>query len=103
MEFMHFDLNLGADLRLRPLVTADAALLVEATGGEPGRSLWGAYPVGHYSLPSPSPTDPARAGCPGVGRSVTIPRANGCVLLAGGTRSRFSACGGAMLSLLPVP
>lgn len=50
MEFMHFDLDLGADLRLRPLVTADAALLVEATGGEPGRSLWGAYPVGHYSL-----------------------------------------------------
>jgi hypothetical protein len=40
---------------------------------------------------------------PGLGRSVTIPRANGFVLLAGGTRSRFSACGGAMLSLLRVP
>jgi hypothetical protein len=37
---------------------------------------------------------------PGLGRSVTIPRVNGCVLLARGTRSRFSACGGAMLSLL---
>jgi hypothetical protein len=48
----------------------------------------------------------------GLGRSVTIPRANGVVLLAGGSRSRFSltlffAFGlyrqGAMLSLLRLP
>jgi hypothetical protein len=37
---------------------------------------------------------------PRLGPSATIPRANGCALLAGGTRSRFSACGGAVLSLL---
>jgi RimJ/RimL family protein N-acetyltransferase len=47
---MGFDLNLGDDLRLRALVAGDAALLVEATSREVGRSLWGAHPVGPYSL-----------------------------------------------------
>jgi hypothetical protein len=44
------DLDLGEDLRLRVLAAADAALLAEATSGEPGRSLWGAQPAGPYSL-----------------------------------------------------
>jgi len=44
------DLRLGeGDLRLRTLDTADAALLVEATSAEPGRSLWGDHPLGPYS------------------------------------------------------
>ncbi|GGS68742.1 GNAT family N-acetyltransferase [Streptomyces cinerochromogenes] len=49
MRFTDVELDLG-DLRLRTLVTTDAALLVEATSREPGRSLWGARPVGPYSL-----------------------------------------------------
>lgn len=36
------------DLKLRPLDVADAALVVEATSGEPGRSLWGEH-RGPYS------------------------------------------------------
>ncbi len=43
------ELKLG-ELRVRPLSEADAALLVEATAGEEGRSLWGHRPVGHYSM-----------------------------------------------------
>ena len=50
MKLMDADLDLGDELRLRPLAAADAALLAEATSGEPGRSLWGAQPVGPYSL-----------------------------------------------------
>lgn len=63
---MDFDLKLGADLRLRALVNADAALLAEATSGERGRSLWGAHPVGPYSLPGAQAAlaawDPAAGG-----------------------------------------
>ncbi|WP_189934680.1 GNAT family N-acetyltransferase [Streptomyces sulfonofaciens] len=44
------DLDLGDGLRLRVLTDEDAALLVEATSGEPARSLWGARPAGPYSL-----------------------------------------------------
>jgi RimJ/RimL family protein N-acetyltransferase len=44
------ELELGAGLRLRALTEEDAELLVEATSGESGRSLWGAYPSGPYSL-----------------------------------------------------
>jgi RimJ/RimL family protein N-acetyltransferase len=43
------DLDLGG-LRLRTLNSEDAALLVEATRAESGRSLWGPHPVGPYSL-----------------------------------------------------
>jgi RimJ/RimL family protein N-acetyltransferase len=43
------DLSLGDDLRVRPLVTGDAALLAEATSGESASSLWGPRPVGPYS------------------------------------------------------
>jgi RimJ/RimL family protein N-acetyltransferase len=50
MEFMDVDLDLGDDLRLRPLAVGDAALLAEATSGEKSPSLWGAYPAGPYSL-----------------------------------------------------
>jgi RimJ/RimL family protein N-acetyltransferase len=52
MEPMNADLDLGDGLRLRSLAAtdADAAMLAEATGEEPGRSLWGAYPAGPYSL-----------------------------------------------------
>jgi RimJ/RimL family protein N-acetyltransferase len=50
MELMDLDLNLGDDLRMRALVREDAALLVEATSGEPAPSLWGPRPVGPYSL-----------------------------------------------------
>ncbi|RFU39915.1 N-acetyltransferase [Actinomadura logoneensis] len=43
------DQRLGdGDLRLRTLDAADAALVVEATSGEPGRSLWGPH-LGPYS------------------------------------------------------
>jgi RimJ/RimL family protein N-acetyltransferase len=42
--------DLGGGLLLRTLVAADSPLLVEATSGEPGTSLWGPYPVGPYSL-----------------------------------------------------
>jgi hypothetical protein len=38
------------DLRLRTLTGADAALLVEATQAESGRTLWGPHPAGPYSL-----------------------------------------------------
>ncbi|QKG19087.1 GNAT family N-acetyltransferase [Actinomadura verrucosospora] len=45
------DLDLGdGGLRLRTLDTADAALLVEATSAETGRSLWGDRPLGPHSL-----------------------------------------------------
>ena len=47
---MDVDLELGDELRLRVLAASDAALLAEATSGEPGRSLWGAHPAGPYSL-----------------------------------------------------
>lgn len=47
---MDASLDLGDELRLRPLTVSDAAVLTEATSGEPGRSLWGAYPAGPYSL-----------------------------------------------------
>jgi RimJ/RimL family protein N-acetyltransferase len=50
MEFMDVDLDLGDDLRLRPLAVGDAALLAEATSREKGQSLWGAHPSGRYSL-----------------------------------------------------
>ena len=51
MELMDLDLDLdlGDDLRMRALVKDDAALLVEATSGEPAPSLWGPRPVGPYS------------------------------------------------------
>lgn len=49
MRFTDVELGPG-DLRLRTLVTTDAALLVEATSGEPGRPLRGAHPAGPYSL-----------------------------------------------------
>ncbi|MGH3731485.1 MAG: hypothetical protein ACRDTU_22485, partial [Micromonosporaceae bacterium] len=47
---MGVDVDLGDELRLRALVAGDAAALAEATSGEPGRSLWGAHPVGPYSV-----------------------------------------------------
>ena len=50
MKPMDADLDLGDELRLRLLAGADAGLLAEATSGERGRSLWGAHPVGPYSL-----------------------------------------------------
>jgi RimJ/RimL family protein N-acetyltransferase len=50
MEVMDLDLSLGDGLQMRALVAEDAALLVEATSGEPGPSLWGPYPAGPYSL-----------------------------------------------------
>ncbi|MFE5403319.1 GNAT family N-acetyltransferase [Streptomyces sp. NPDC056580] len=65
MRFTDVELGFG-DLRLRTLVSTDAALLVEATSGEPGRSLWGAHPVGPYSLRDAQVAlaawDPATAG-----------------------------------------
>jgi hypothetical protein len=39
MEFVDVDLDLGDDLRLRPLAVGDAALLAEATSGERSPSL----------------------------------------------------------------
>src|SRR5262252_9972883 len=50
MEFMNVDLDLGDDLRLRPLAIGDAALLTEATSAEKAPSLWGPQPAGPYSL-----------------------------------------------------
>lgn len=50
MDLMGVDVDLGDELRLRALVAGDAAALAEATSGEPGRSLWGAHPVGPYSV-----------------------------------------------------
>jgi len=43
------NLDLGSGLRTRALVAADAALLAEATSGEPEPSLWGPRPAGPYS------------------------------------------------------
>lgn len=43
------ELALG-ELRVRTLSELDAPLLVEATGAEQGRSLWGHRPVGPYTL-----------------------------------------------------
>jgi RimJ/RimL family protein N-acetyltransferase len=46
------DLPLNFDgLRLRELTVLDAPLVVEATNAETSRALWGARPVGQYSLP----------------------------------------------------
>jgi RimJ/RimL family protein N-acetyltransferase len=39
-----------ADLAIRPLVEADAELLVAATRGETGHTLWGPRPVGPFDL-----------------------------------------------------
>ena len=50
MALTGIDLDLGGGLRLRPLAAADAALLAEATSGEPEPSLWGPRPAGPYSL-----------------------------------------------------
>jgi RimJ/RimL family protein N-acetyltransferase len=52
MKLMQPDpnLDLGDGLHMRTLLTDDAALLAEATSGEPARSLWGPRPVGPYSL-----------------------------------------------------
>jgi hypothetical protein len=50
MELMDLDLDLGDDLHMRALVKEDAALLAEATSGEPAPSLWGPRPAGPYSL-----------------------------------------------------
>ncbi|SMD18593.1 GNAT family N-acetyltransferase [Kibdelosporangium aridum] len=47
---MDLDLSLDAGLDARVLTVDDAPLLVEATTGETGRSLWGARPVGPYTL-----------------------------------------------------
>ncbi|WP_051468817.1 GNAT family N-acetyltransferase [Actinomadura oligospora] len=64
------DLDLGDDLRLRALDAADAALLVEATSGEPGRSLWGPH-LGPYSPGDAQAAladwDPAKGGQFGLG------------------------------------
>lgn len=50
MWLMDVVLEVGDGMALRPLVAEDAALLVEATSRESGRSLWGAHPVGPYAL-----------------------------------------------------
>jgi RimJ/RimL family protein N-acetyltransferase len=64
MRFTALKLGRG-DLRLRTLDNADAALLVEATSAEPGRSLWGHH-LGPYSPRDASAAltawDPATAG-----------------------------------------
>lgn len=46
---VEIDLELGGGLYTRVLEAGDAPLVVEATGGETGRSLWGAHPVGPYT------------------------------------------------------
>jgi hypothetical protein len=51
---------------------------------------------------SPSPAD-LEGGMPGLGPSVTIPRARDTERLAGGSRSRVPPDGGAMLTLLRLP
>jgi RimJ/RimL family protein N-acetyltransferase len=60
------DLDLGGGLHMRALVTADAALVAEATSGESESSLWGPRPVGPYSLDEAQATlsdwDPAAGG-----------------------------------------
>jgi RimJ/RimL family protein N-acetyltransferase len=48
---LDLDLALGGS-RLRTLRSGDAPLLVEATGQERARSLWGARPIGPYDLTS---------------------------------------------------
>jgi hypothetical protein len=50
MELMDLSLDLGDDLHMRALVKDDAALLVEATSGEPAPSLRGPRAAGPYSL-----------------------------------------------------
>jgi RimJ/RimL family protein N-acetyltransferase len=63
-NFVDLKLDDG-DLGLRTLDADDAALLVEATSAEPGRSLWGHHP-GPYSARDASAAladwDPAMAG-----------------------------------------
>jgi RimJ/RimL family protein N-acetyltransferase len=63
---MDLDLSLEDGLHARVLATDDAALLVEATHAEPGRSLWGDHPVGPYALDDArvalSQWDPAAQG-----------------------------------------
>jgi RimJ/RimL family protein N-acetyltransferase len=82
MKLMDVDLDLGDDLRLRVLAAVDAALLAEATSREPGRALWGAHPVGPYSLDDARAAlaawDPAAGGqfCLGILRG---PRLLGAV------------------------
>jgi RimJ/RimL family protein N-acetyltransferase len=46
---MQADLDLGAGMRVRTLVPADASLLTEATATETAPALWGPEPVGPYS------------------------------------------------------
>jgi RimJ/RimL family protein N-acetyltransferase len=66
------ELDLGDHLRMRVLARDDAALLPEATSGEPEPSLWGPRPVGPYSLHDArtalSAWDPAAGGqfCLGI-------------------------------------
>ncbi|WP_412515512.1 GNAT family N-acetyltransferase [Actinomadura madurae] len=43
------DVDLGRGLRLRTLTRHDVALVVEATGTETARSLWGPHPAGPYT------------------------------------------------------
>ncbi|SNS09474.1 GNAT family N-acetyltransferase [Actinomadura mexicana] len=43
------DIDLGQGLRLRTLTPRDAALVVEATGTETARALWGPHPAGPYT------------------------------------------------------
>ncbi|BEL03128.1 GNAT family N-acetyltransferase [Actinoplanes sichuanensis] len=43
------DAEIASGLRLRTLTPDDASLLVEATATEPGRAVWGPYPVGPYT------------------------------------------------------
>jgi RimJ/RimL family protein N-acetyltransferase len=75
---MEVDLKLGGGLYMRVLDGSDAALLAEATGNEPGRSLWGPYPVGPYTLRDAqtalSEWDPAGQGqfCIGILRETRL-------------------------------
>jgi RimJ/RimL family protein N-acetyltransferase len=47
---LDLDLKVHPDgWRIRTLTAADAPALAEATGGETGRALWGARPVGPYT------------------------------------------------------
>jgi len=43
-------MDLGDGLGMRRLVVGDAALVVEATGGESAPALWGPRPAGPYSM-----------------------------------------------------
>jgi RimJ/RimL family protein N-acetyltransferase len=64
-------LDLGKGLSMRTLLSDDGDLLAEATSGEPARSLWGARPVGPYSLQDAqaalSAWDPAAGGQVSIG------------------------------------